>query len=44
MISYGTIPTSRLLITGGALMLGGGGAPEALDNHSRTPRSGSIYR
>lgn len=32
MISYGTVPTSQVLVTGGALMFGGVGAPEALDD------------
>lgn len=31
MLSYGTVPSSQPLVTGGALLLGGGGAPEALD-------------
>ncbi|MGO1949818.1 MAG: hypothetical protein ACTH1D_09300 [Mycobacteriaceae bacterium] len=31
MISYGIVPSVQDLVTGGALMLGGGGAPDALD-------------
>lgn len=31
MISYGIVPSAQELVTGGAVLLGGGGAPDALD-------------